>query len=105
MPLKSFNKFSLPPFLFLVVCMCKNPGHLTQRVYHNLSCADCIVMLQLNMFFCPLYFWKIDSWIQRLDQTQVHSLWQDQQFSNILISGFLYFLKFLKTPSQNLLFM
>lgn len=70
----SFNKFSFHPFLFLTVCLWKNPGYLTYRVSNSLICADYIFLFLFNMFFSSLYCLKIDNWIQRLDQTQVWSL-------------------------------
>lgn len=70
----SFNKFSYHPFLFLTVCLWKNPGYLTYRVSNILICADYIFLFLFNMFFSSLYYLKINNWIQRLDQTQVWSL-------------------------------
>lgn len=76
---------SPPPLQFLL----KNPGQ-------SLNFSDCTLMLKFSMFFNPLYLLQLSSWIQRLSQTLVQSLWHYYRQCCILsirrcITGFLSF--------------
>ena len=55
----------------------KIEGHVTCRVSHRLDFADCILMVQFNMFLCTWYFLKVGSWNQRFHQSHFQSIWQD----------------------------
>lgn len=43
---------------------------------HSLDFADCTFMMQFPEFLRPMCFLQISSWILRLHQTQVRSLWK-----------------------------
>lgn len=44
-------------------------------------------MGQFNMFFCPLDFLQIGSWMHRLDLTPVLFFWQDYRKQSVLLLG------------------
>lgn len=58
-------------------------------VSYSLAFADCILVVQFNLFLWPLYFLSTGSWIWRLDQSQV---------------SFLYLFFFCKNTSEGVLF-
>lgn len=49
--------------------------------------TDCTLSAQLNMSLHPLYLLQYGSWIQRLHQTQVWSLYRDSGWYYFLLSG------------------
>ena len=55
-------------------------------IFCSLSFADCVLLVQVNIFLNPLYFLKKSSSLLTLYQIQVQSLWQDKssvQFSSV----------------------
>ena len=71
----------------LTIYLLNSLGHLTCRFTHNLDFLDC-VLTHGEVEFVPLssYFLEIGSWIQRLGQTQVQSLYQNYKFSCVFSS-------------------
>ena len=61
-------------FLFLIIYLFKNMGHLTCRIPPNLNFPDCIFMMLISILLCAPYFLLAGSWTQRLDRTQVGPL-------------------------------
>lgn len=81
-----------PPLSLYVHCslFVEDPGHLTCNFLQS-GLWNCIILVQLGMFLCLLYFQQMDSSRQRLDQTWVWSLLQDAWQQCVHSSGRLFF--------------
>lgn len=84
----------LPFFFYITFHLLKNPGCLNCSVFHSLSIIYCMFMVRLHRLPCSLHFLIIVSYIQRLDQNQIWSVWQAHSCNGILSSRGTYFLTF-----------
>ena len=73
----SFNlQISLPPVCPpppahpSAIYFLKKLDHLSNRVSICLVVVDCIPVISCEIFFCPLHFLQIGSWIQKHDPSQ-----------------------------------
>ena len=71
----------IPPFFFLFLqCFCSKTWAVELPTVW-------ILLIDFLNLVCPVYFLQIGRWIQRLDQSQVWSLWQDYTWWCDLPSG------------------
>lgn len=72
--LKSLNLKDFPSFFFLHNLFVEKTVSSVQQTFPQMDLVISIVMSS-NMFPCPLYFLQTGSYIQKLDQIQIHCFW------------------------------
>ena len=55
----------------------ENSSHLVCRISHSVDFANCILLVQFNLFLYAQYFLQICCWIQRCDPHSDFILWQN----------------------------